>query len=138
VTKSCHFNWLNLCVRRAKPSGVTWHGGSHRGLQSHHGPVWIRFFLDYRWRNVTIRKKIVSNRLIFSRFRRPPLGMCAGFCTATQECRRNLNFCHLGSNVLNRAAETNTAHVYCHDSFINEMTLLKRGSFEEKNLASNC
>jgi hypothetical protein len=51
---------------------------------------------------------------------------------------RNLNFCHLGSNVLTRAAETNTAHVYCHDSFINEMTRLKRGSFEEKNLASNC
>jgi hypothetical protein len=51
---------------------------------------------------------------------------------------RNLNFCHLASNVLNRAAKTNTAHVYCHDSFINEMTRLKRGSFEEKNLASNC
>jgi hypothetical protein len=35
-------------------------------------------------------------------------------------------------------SETNTADVYCHDSFINEMTRLKRASFEEKNLASNC
>jgi hypothetical protein len=43
------------------------------------GHVWIRFFLDYQ------SEKITPNRLIFSCFRRPPLRMCAGFCTATRE-----------------------------------------------------
>jgi hypothetical protein len=97
-------------------------------------------FLDYRRRNMTIRKNRVKQIDFFTL---PPAA--AWYVRRVLHCDarimergRNLNFCHLASNVLNRAAKTNTAHVYCHDSFINEMTRLKRGSFEEKNLASNC